>query len=89
VGAFNSLFKGVGYAHGEWSGRVAKAGLISHPLKWLDIAEARDKFKQVGDTEGGRWDDEVPKIQDQLAHNKKIAFGLSKQDYIYCPLRLP
>jgi glycosyltransferase involved in cell wall biosynthesis len=88
VGGMNPLFQGVGYAHGEWSNRVWKAGLISHPLKWVDIAEARDKFKQLGDTEGGRWDDDRDKIEKQLQYNKRVASNLEKQDDIYCPLRL-
>ena len=84
----NPAFKGVGYAHGNWSQRVAKAGLISHPLKWIDIAEARDKFKQVGDTEGGRWDEDQKLIKKQLAYNKRIAYRLEKRDELYCPLVL-
>ncbi len=88
VGGMNPAFEGCGMAHGEFSERVAKAGLISHPLKWIDIAEARDKFKQIGDTEGGRWEDDEDEIKKQIARNKKVAFGLSKQDYIYCPLRI-
>ncbi len=88
VGGMNPAFQGVGYAHGEWSGRVAKAGLISHPLKWIDIAEARDKFVQVGDTEGGRWDDDKVDIKKQMQYNKRVARGLTQQDYIYCPLRI-
>lgn len=89
VGAFNPLFQGVGYAHGEWSARVAKAGLISHPNKWVDIQQARDMFKQVGDTEGGRWDDDEAAIKSQMARNKMAFKKLAKDDYIYCPLELP
>jgi glycosyltransferase involved in cell wall biosynthesis len=88
VGGMNPAFRGVGYAHGEWSGRVARAGLISHPLHWVDIAEARDKFKQVGDTEGGRWDDDQKEVKKQLAYNKRIAKRLEVQDELYCPLVL-
>ncbi len=88
VGGMNPAFQGVGYAHGEWSGRVARAGLISHPLHWVDIAEARDKFKQVGDTEGGRWDDDNIEIKKQMQYNKRVARGLSKSKQLYCPLRL-
>ena len=88
VGGFNPAFKGVGYAHGEWSHRVAKAGLIAHPLQWIDLAEVANKFKQVGDTEGGRWKDDKDTIKKQIRHNKRIATQLTKQDYIYCPLRI-
>ncbi len=88
VGGFNSAFKGVGFAHGEWSARVVKAGLISHPLNWIDIREARDKFKQVGDTVGGRWNDDPEEIKRQLQHNETIAKELGETDYIYAPLRL-
>jgi glycosyltransferase involved in cell wall biosynthesis len=88
VGGMNPLFQGVGYAHGEWSNRVQRAGLISHPLKWVDIAECRDKFKQVGDTEGGRWDDDKSDIKKQLQYNKRIAKGLEKIESLYCPLVL-
>jgi hypothetical protein len=88
IGAFNPLFQGVGYAHGEWSARVAKAGLISHPLHWIDIAEARDKFKQVGDTEGGRWEDDQVKLKKQMQYNKRVLRNLNTQDYIHCPLRI-
>ena len=88
VGALNPAFNGVGYAHGEWSARVIKAGLVSHPLGYIDIVEARDKFKQIGDTEGGRWNVEKKVISKQIKRNRLIAKRLSKQDYIYCPLRL-
>jgi len=86
VGGMNPAFQGVGYAHGEWSNRVALAGLISHPLRWVDIAEARDKFKQVGDTEGGRWNDDEAEIKKQLQYNKRIAKRLEKVEQLYCPL---
>ena len=88
VGGMNPLFEGVGYAHGSWSDRVAKAGLIAHPNKWVDILQARDMFKQVGDTTGGRWDDDQDKIKSQLKKNQAVAKQLKKQDDIYCPLRL-
>jgi len=88
VGGMNPAFKGVGYAHGEWSARVVKAGLVSHPLGYVDIAEARDKFKQVGDTEGGRWDEDVQLIKKQIKYNKRVARELAKKDYIYCPLNI-
>ena len=88
VGGFNPAFNGVGYAHGEWSARVAKAGLIAHPLLWIDLAEVAAKFEQVGDTEGGRWNDDKATIKKQIRYNKRIADRLAKQDYIYCPLRI-
>jgi glycosyltransferase involved in cell wall biosynthesis len=88
VGGLNPLFQGVGYAHGEWSARVAKAGLISHPLHWIDIAEARNKFKQVGDTEGGRWEDDPIEIKKQMQYNKRVLRNLNTQDYIHSPLRI-
>jgi hypothetical protein len=88
VGGMDPAFQGVGYAHGSWSNRVVRAGLISHPLKWIDIAECRDKFKQVGDTEGGRWDEDPEKIKKQLAYNKKVSKKLGDLEQIYCPLRL-
>jgi hypothetical protein len=88
VGGMNPAFQGVGYAHGSWSNRVVRAGLISHPAKWLDIREARDKFKQVGDTEGGRWEEDPEKIKKQLAYNKRVAKQLEKDEPIYCPLVL-
>ena len=88
VGGFNPRFKGAGYAHGEWSNRVVAAGLIQHPLKWVDIREARDKFKQVGDTEGGRWDRPRDEIKDQLKANAIMLAKLKKKPYIYHPLML-
>lgn len=88
VGGMNPAFTGVGYAHGEWSARVAKADLIAHPLHWVDLEEVAAKFKQVGDTEGGRWNDDKALIKNQIRRNKAIAKGLEKQDYVYCPLRL-
>lgn len=86
VGAFNPRFRGAGYAHGEFSERVFKSGLIGHPLKWVDIKEARDKFEQIGDTDGGRWQEPKEKIESQLRANKKIRKELDQTDYIYCPL---
>ncbi len=88
VGGFNPAFQGVGYAHGNWSNRVVRAGLISHPLKWIDIAECRDKFKQVGDTEGGRWNEDPEKIKKQLVYNRKVSKKLGDTGQLYCPLVL-
>jgi glycosyltransferase involved in cell wall biosynthesis len=88
VGGFNSEFKGVGYAHGSWSARVVKAGLVSHPSGYVDIAEARDKFKQSGDTSGGRWEDDQEEIKAQLKRNKLIAKQLKEKGEIYAPLSI-
>jgi glycosyltransferase involved in cell wall biosynthesis len=88
VGAFNPTFRGAGYAHGEWSNRVARAGLINHPLKWVDIRKARDSFVQVGDTEGGRWNVDEKEIRKQLQRNKVVLRQLEKEDYTYHELVL-
>lgn len=87
IGAFNPNFIGAGYAHGEWSSRVAKAGLISHPLKWIDIKEARDKFYQEGDTSGGRWNN-IEKTKEEIKYNKKVLKELNSINYTYHPLVL-
>ena len=87
VGAFNPLFRGAGYAHGEWSKRVDKAGLIGHPLKWVDIQEAQKKFVQIGDREGGRWNN--PKSVDkQIKRNRSVLVELNQRDYIFHELVL-
>ena len=88
VGGMNPLFEGCGYAHGEYSDRVIKAGLVSHPNKWVDILQAQEKFKQVGDTIGGRWDEDQDAIKAQLKKNQQVRKALKKEDYIYCPLVL-
>jgi glycosyltransferase involved in cell wall biosynthesis len=88
VGGFNPNFIGAGYAHGEWTERVVKAGLIPHPLKYVDILEARNKFEQIGDTEGGRWNVDKDLIQAQVRNNRKVLKLLQKTGYIYHPLIL-
>jgi glycosyltransferase involved in cell wall biosynthesis len=88
VGAFNPKFRGAGYAHGEWSKRVAAAGLIGHPLEWLDIAEGRDKIEQIGDREGGRWEQSQNQIKHQLNRNARILKELNANPYIHHPLVL-
>jgi len=88
VGGFNSKFRGAGYAHGEWSERVWRAGLINHPQKWIDIREGRDKLIQLGDTEGGRWDEDSDIIKKQLHRNKKVLKELQRNDYQFHPLVL-
>lgn len=87
VGGLNKRFKGVGYAHGEWSARVNRAGLIRHPNMWIDIKEGRDSFIQVGDTTGGRWDDDQHTTGD-LSRNKKLRQRLDASPYIYDRLEL-
>lgn len=87
VGGFNKKFKGAGYAHGEWSNRVNRAGLIRHPNVWVDIAEGADSFVQVGDQEGGRWDDQE-RTQNELARNRDVRAKLDKNPYIYDRLEL-
>jgi glycosyltransferase involved in cell wall biosynthesis len=87
VGAFNPQFRGAGFAHGEWSHRVEKAGLVGHPLKWVDIMQCRDRFVQVGDTEGGRWLDPTATEQ-QIQRNRQVYKELQRKDYIYHELVL-
>jgi len=88
VGAFNPRFRGAGYAHGEWSERAKRAGLICHPRPWIDIKEARDIIVQTSDCQAGRWDDDQSKIKKQLQRNNAVLRELQKKDYIYCPLVL-
>lgn len=88
VGAFNPLFRGAGYAHGEWSDRVFKAGLINHPNKWVDILECRDRFEQVGDREGGRWKEDQTKVRRQLQRNAAVRKELIQKHYVHHPLIL-
>jgi GT2 family glycosyltransferase len=88
VGAFNPRFRGAGYAHGEWSERVARAGLIGHPLKWIDIAQGKDKIEQIGDREGGRWEVDQGEIKKQLKKNSRILKELNDNPYIHYPLVL-
>lgn len=89
VGAFNKKFIGVGYAHGEWSERVVRAGLVPHPLKWVDLRgpDEFDYFTQIGDTEGGRWDSDNAEVEEQLKRNRKLRKQLANQKpYTYLPL---
>lgn len=88
VGGFNPNFIGAGYAHGEWTERVVKAGLVAHPLKYVDILEARDKFEQIGDTEGGRWEQDSSLISAQIKTNRKLLKSLQRTGYVYHPLVL-
>lgn len=88
VGGLHPDFLGAGHAHGEWSERIARAGLIPHPLKWMDIREARDSFEQRGDTEGGRWSDEPQRIAEQIAHNKVVRKRLKREKVAHVPLEI-
>lgn len=88
VGGLHPDFLGAGHAHGEWSERIARAGLIPHPLKWIDIKEARECFEQRGDTEGGRWADDPTKIAEQLAHNRGVRKRLRMSGTSHVPLEL-
>jgi glycosyltransferase involved in cell wall biosynthesis len=79
VGGLNPNFWGVGYGHLEWAERISKSGLIPHPhQKWIDIKEARDKFIQLGDTQGGRFDMPEEVVKKQLEHNLKVLEKLQK-----------
>lgn len=88
VGGFNPAFIGAGYAHGEWSNRVVNAGLVGHPLKWVDIREGRDSFEQRGDTEGGRWLEDKAAIKEQIKRNRAIQRKLKASKYLYSELDL-
>lgn len=88
VGGMHPDFRGVGYAHGEWSNRIAKAGLIPHPLKWIDIQEARDSFEQRGDREGGRWQQDPAVIKQQMKDNRAVQKRLKASGIVHVPLEL-
>lgn len=89
VGAIHPGFKGAGYAHGEWQMRIIKAGLVPHPLRWVDIREARDKFYQKGDREGGRWLASKSKVSKELESNKKLRKELDRKGNIYISVFMP
>lgn len=79
VGGLNSQFRGIGYGHLEWGERIYRAGLVPHPNQhWIDIKEARDKFIQVGDTSGGRFDTPKEEVEKQLERNRKVLAKLQK-----------
>jgi GT2 family glycosyltransferase len=88
VGGLNPKFRGVGHAHGEWSDRIVKAGLVPHPAKWIDIQEGRDLLVQLGDQEDGRWSRPQADIQREAKRNLALRTRLNKADYIHCPLEL-
>lgn len=88
VGGLHRDFLGAGFAHGEWANRIQRAGLIGHPQKWVDIKEARDCFKQLGDTEGGRWERPQKEIKQQIKRNRAVYRRLKASKYQYAPLAL-
>lgn len=88
VGAFHPGFRGAGYAHGEWTERVVRAGLIGHPNKYVDIKEARDMLIQKGDREGGRWTLTEEELKLQLRNNRQHKKKLDRLRYIHHPLVL-
>lgn len=88
VGGFNPAFKGAGHAHGEWSGRIHRAGLIGHPNVWVDIKEANEMFIQKGDREGGRWNLHEDQLREQLKENRITRKRLDRSGYTYHPLVL-
>lgn len=88
VGSFSSEFRGVGYAHGQWSSRAVAAGLVPHPNRWVDVLEASKKFVQLGDTSGGRWDKDPAEIQEQIARNREVRNKLGVKR-LFIPLELP
>lgn len=87
VGGFNKRFRGVGYAHTEWSMRVNRAGLIGHPNAWVDIQEGRDSLVTIGDTEGGRWDN-LQKSEKEIVKNKQVRRNLNANPYTFDKLEL-
>lgn len=88
VGAIHPDFVGVGHAHGQWSDRVAASGMINHPNKWIDIAEASVKFKQLGDTKGGRWNHIAADVKEQIKRNSALRKTLGT-DLLYIEPFLP
>ena len=86
VGSMHPNFAGVGMAHGEYAERIVKAGLIPHPLNWIDLKEPRDMFEQIGDTKGGRWDKPKNLIKAEIRANKKTYNALKEIDYVFHPL---
>ena len=89
VGGLHPSFIGMGYAHGQWADRIDRAGLIGHPLKWVDIKEARDQFVQKGDTEGGRWNFSKSRVKDELKRNRNTLKKVNATGQIYVALELP
>jgi len=88
VGGFDPKFIGAGFAHGHWSERVIKAGLVPHPLKYWDVKEIRDTFIQKGDREGGRWLN-LEKTKAEIRYNKGILKAIRESGgYTYHPLVL-
>jgi glycosyltransferase involved in cell wall biosynthesis len=88
VGGLHPDFLGAGHAHGEWSERIARAGLIPHPLKWMDIREARDCFEQRGDTEGGRWAQDSAKQEEEIERNRAVRKRLRMSGVSHVPLEI-
>ena len=86
VGGIDARFVGVGYSHGAYSYRIAKAGLIPHPNLWVDFEEISSKFKQIGDLEGGRWLMTKQELKQQLKINGALAKKLRPLGAYFHPL---
>lgn len=89
IGGMDSKFIGVGYCHGAFSYRVAKAGLIPHPLYWIDFEEISNKFTQLADQEGGRWLMPKQELKQQLKINGALAKKLRPLGAYFHPLMMP
>lgn len=91
VGAFHPDFIGAGYAHVDWQGRIITAGLVPHPNKWVDLrgADAGDHFVQLGDTEGGRWEEDKAKVDAQIKRNRRVYNRLQVEGTIHIPVFFP
>lgn len=90
VGAFHPDFIGAGYAHVNWQTRIINAGLIPHPNKWVDLraVDVGDPFVQLGDREGGRWNEEE-KVKEQIKRNRRVYDRLDKEGTMHVPLLMP
>lgn len=86
VGAFHPGFIGIGHAHGQHADRVFASDMINHPLKWIDIAESAAKFKQLGDTEGGRWNFDKAEVKEQIKKNSALRKVLGVEQLYIEPL---
>lgn len=87
VGYYDSRFIGYGFAHGEWTTRIKRAGYGYRKVTLPDGSANEALFHMIGgivDNEGERWID-----REQMQINRALQTQTQREPIFRCPWRTP